>query len=111
MEPVAVIHRHLPLSTHDGAYRGARMAECAADQGRFEAMHQVLFRTEDLMEADASKVADADGVPDLVGFVEGALLDPPPDSVRLTNLVRSTLLGREVPPMTSRILPGDGGKR
>jgi len=35
--------RHFPLPPHPGAYRKAQAAECAGRQGRFWAMHDVLF--------------------------------------------------------------------
>ena len=137
-----MIHRHLPLSIHDGAYRAARMAECAGERGRFEAVHRVLFTVEELMTVEASAVAEAAGVPDVVGFAEcsnrtdpvprievdlelaqrlginavpaiifeGTLLAPPPDSLTLINLVRSTLLRRKAAQSGSEMLPAGGGK-
>jgi len=141
-EEVAVIHRHLPLSIHDGAYRAARMAECGAEQERFEAVHRVLFTIGELMTVDASAVAEAASVPDVVGFAEcanrtdpvprieedlelaqrlginavpaiifeGTLLAPPPDSLKLINLVRSILLRREAAQSASEMLPASGGE-
>lgn len=40
---VAVVNRHYPLSVHPFALPAARASECAARQGRFEAMHHALF--------------------------------------------------------------------
>lgn len=42
---VAVVYRHWPLDIHRFAYGAARAAECGADQGRFEAVHDLLFKT------------------------------------------------------------------
>jgi len=39
-----VVYRHLPLSIHPHAVMAAVAAECAAQQGRFEEMHRVLFQ-------------------------------------------------------------------
>lgn len=44
---VALIYRHWPLTTHKQSYAAARAAECAAEQGRFEAFHDVLFMKQD----------------------------------------------------------------
>ena len=42
-EAVAVYFVHYPLEMHRFAEPAARAAECAGQQGRFEAMHDVLF--------------------------------------------------------------------
>lgn len=44
---VAVYFRHWPLSYHKFALPAARAAECAAKQGRFEAIHDVLYAKQD----------------------------------------------------------------
>jgi protein-disulfide isomerase len=44
---VSVVYRHYPLSIHDSAVASARVAECAAEAGKFEEMHHTLFRESD----------------------------------------------------------------
>lgn len=44
---VALIHVHFPLSMHRFAMPAARAAECAANQGRFAQMHDLLFEKQD----------------------------------------------------------------
>jgi len=85
---VAVLYRPWPLDIHSRSYPAARAAECAAAQGRFEAMHGLLNE-----ESEWSRVADAteafvelaerSEVPDVAAFrtcvVEGEL-DPAIDA-------------------------------
>jgi protein-disulfide isomerase len=40
---IALTYVHFPLSTHRFAQPAARVVECAGEQGRFEAMYDVLF--------------------------------------------------------------------
>jgi protein-disulfide isomerase len=42
-DSLAVVYRYFPLSGHPLAFRAAVVAECAREQGRFEAMHHALF--------------------------------------------------------------------
>lgn len=42
-----VVFRHYPLEYHRFAYASARAAECAAQQGRFEAMYHALYAVQD----------------------------------------------------------------
>jgi protein-disulfide isomerase len=46
-DAVAVVHVHHPLARHRLANAAARAAECAADQGVFEAFHDLLFERQD----------------------------------------------------------------
>ena len=47
-DSVKVLYRHLPLETiHPHAWTAALAAECAADQGRFGAYHDLLYRLQD----------------------------------------------------------------
>ena len=47
-DQVAVVYRHFPLtSIHPFARDAAIAAECAGDQGRFEAFHDYLFANQD----------------------------------------------------------------
>jgi protein-disulfide isomerase len=45
--PVRVLYRHYPLPTHRFALPAATASECAAEEGRFEEMHAVLFAHSD----------------------------------------------------------------
>jgi len=45
-EEVAIIFRHMPLtSIHPNAQKSAEASECAADQGKFVEMHDILFES------------------------------------------------------------------
>jgi protein-disulfide isomerase len=60
---------HFPIRGHRFAIPAARAAECAADQGRFEAMYDQLFEGQDQFGLKPwGEFAAAAGVPDLVGF-------------------------------------------
>ncbi len=53
-DEVRVVFRHFPLeSLHPNAQRAAEAANCAGDQDRFWAYHDVLFEHADALEADA----------------------------------------------------------
>lgn len=62
-EDVAVVYRHYPLSYHPNAYTAAILAECAAQQDRFEPVHDLLYSAVTLEKLDPSDVAAAAGVP------------------------------------------------
>lgn len=63
---VALVYRHWPLARHRFAYPAARAAECAAQQGRFEAFHDVVYAQQDFIgvKTFAEMASEAD-VPDL----------------------------------------------
>ena len=44
---LATAFHHYPLNYHRFAYPAARAAECAGEQGRFEAYHDVLYEKQD----------------------------------------------------------------
>ena len=44
-DSLTIIYRHLPLDAHPLAFRAATLAECARAQGKFEPMHDALFRS------------------------------------------------------------------
>jgi protein-disulfide isomerase len=46
-DQLKVVFRHFPLPSHPHAFTAAVAAECAAEQGRFEAYHDRLFRMQD----------------------------------------------------------------
>lgn len=66
---VSLEYMHFPLPMHRFAIPAARVAECAGDQGRFEAMHDQLFEWQDSFGLNPwSDYATAAGVPNLVTF-------------------------------------------
>jgi protein-disulfide isomerase len=67
---IAVVFRHYPLdNVHPLARMAALAAECAADQGRFEAYHNTLFDAQDsLGRVPWATFASRAGVPDLARF-------------------------------------------
>jgi protein-disulfide isomerase len=67
-ENLAIVYRHLPLSQHRLAYPAARAAECAGEQGRFEAYHKLLYEYPDFMGLSWSAMAARASVPDSARF-------------------------------------------
>jgi protein-disulfide isomerase len=66
---VSLTFMHLPLDRHRFALPAARVAECAAEQGRFEAMHDRLFTEQDSFGLKSwSQYATEASVPDLAAF-------------------------------------------
>jgi|ERR1700728_278802 len=66
---VALTFVHFPLPGHRFALPAARVAECAGDQGRFEAMYDRLFDEQDSLGLKPwSEFATEAGVPDSAAF-------------------------------------------
>lgn len=66
---VSVVFVHFPLPMHRFAVPAARVAECAADQGRFEPMYDQLFDGQEFFGLKPwSDYAKAAGIQDLKGF-------------------------------------------
>jgi protein-disulfide isomerase len=66
---MALTHVHFPLPMHRFAEPAARVAECAGDQGRFEAMYDLLFEQQDRFGVKPwSDYASDSGVPDSAAF-------------------------------------------
>jgi protein-disulfide isomerase len=66
---VALTYVHFPLPMHRFAERAARVAECASDQGRFEAMYDLLFEQQDSFGLKPwSEFATEAGVTDNAAF-------------------------------------------
>jgi protein-disulfide isomerase len=66
---LTVIYVHFPLQGHRFALPAARVAECASDQGRFEAMYEQLFEGQDQFGLKPwREYAAAAEVPDLNAF-------------------------------------------
>lgn len=69
---VAVVYRHLPLPMHANAYFAARLADCAADQGRFEAAHDLLNSVLTFVGLDVEEFAQRAGISDTAEFTNCA---------------------------------------
>ena len=66
---VSLTYVHFPIPGHRFALPAARVAECAGDQGRFEAMYDQLFDGQDSFGLKPwSEYAIAAGVADLTAF-------------------------------------------
>lgn len=66
---IRVIRRHSPLPYHKLAYPAARAAECAAAQGKFLAMHALLFEKSDSLGLKSfESFATESGIADLETF-------------------------------------------
>jgi len=66
---LALTFVHFPLPGHRFAMPAARVAGCAGEQGRFEAMHEQLFEGQDQFGLKPwDDYATAAGVPDLATF-------------------------------------------
>jgi protein-disulfide isomerase len=66
---VALTYVHFPLPMHRFAVPAARAAECAGNQGRFDAMHDQLFEHQDDFGLRPwSEFAIASGVSELAAF-------------------------------------------
>lgn len=75
---VAVTFVHYPLEQHRFAELAARAAECADQQGRFEAMHDVLFANQRVLGIKPwSEFADQARLPDGTQFAT-CMKDPAP---------------------------------
>ncbi len=68
-DKVAVTFIHLPLEMHRFAEISARAAECADEQGRFEQMHDLLFKNQRTIGIKPwTEFAQEAGVPDTDAF-------------------------------------------
>jgi protein-disulfide isomerase len=66
---VALTYAHYPIQGHRFAIPAARAAECAGEQGRFEAMHDQLFEGQDQFGLRPwDDYAAAARVPDMTAF-------------------------------------------
>lgn len=72
VDRLAVVYRHFPLeSLHPNAYKAALIAECAAEQGRFRAVHDLLFDVSPELESvRLSELAELGGVEEIDRFEE-----------------------------------------
>jgi protein-disulfide isomerase len=66
---VSLVYMHFPLPGHRFALPAARVAECASEQGRFEAMYDQLFDGQESFGLKPwAEYATAADVPDLTAF-------------------------------------------
>jgi protein-disulfide isomerase len=66
---VALIYRQFPLPMHKNAYAAARASECAGEQGRFAAFHDLIFKKQDSLGIKPySEYAAEAGVPSVSAF-------------------------------------------
>jgi protein-disulfide isomerase len=66
---ISLTYVHFPIPGHRFAIPAARVAECANDQGRFEAMYDQLFEGQDQFGLKPwDDYATAAGVPDMAAF-------------------------------------------
>ena len=66
---VALTYVHFPLPGHRFALPAARVADCAAQQGRFEAMYNLLFEQQDSFGLKPwGDFATEAGIPDSAAF-------------------------------------------
>jgi protein-disulfide isomerase len=94
----AVVHRHHPLASHPHARPAAQASECAARQGRFEAMHDALFKAQaSIGERPWNDFAKEAGVRDIGGFSQ-CMRDGATDSVLARDAALASRLGVEATP-------------
>lgn len=95
--PFTVVYRHLPLDIHRFAQIAAQASECAAEQGRFQAMHDVLFQQQRAIGMRPWKdIAQDAGVQDFARF-ERCVAGPPKASIARDLAVANTLDGSATP--------------
>jgi len=58
---IRIVFRHFPLPIHKDAPVAAEAADCAADQGRFWQMHDLLFASKSFTTSDLSRMAKEAG--------------------------------------------------
>ncbi len=82
-DKVALTFVHYPLPMHKSAIPAAKAAECAGEQGRFEQMHDALFKSQqELGTKKWGSFAIKAGVPDQVKF--DACMNRPQDPAKIT---------------------------
>ena len=87
-----VTYRHFPLSIHPEAFKAAVASECAAEQGKFEAMHRVLFADQGSIGVRTwgawARLAE---LPDSVSFLRCLEQEPAADRVRSDRAIGDSL--------------------
>ncbi len=69
-DEIRVIWRHWPLQSHQFSYATARAAECAGEQGVFDAFHDRLMEDRNWLGNAFLRFAEAAGIQDLGAFEE-----------------------------------------
>lgn len=86
---IRVIYRQFPLASHPLALEAARASECAAQQNRFESVHDMMFALQDsLGRISWTELARRAGVSDLPRFEQCSRSVLP-----VTQIARDTLDG------------------
>lgn len=88
---VSLVYRHFPLSYHEHAYKAARIAECAAAQGRFSEAHRMLFDAESLGDIVLEDFGTSAAIEDLPAFVDCASREDP-----VATIERDLTAGRDL---------------
>ncbi len=97
-DSVAIVFRHWPLPYHEFAYSAARAAECAANQGRFAAFHDALYRHQDsLGVVKYETLAKESGVSNLSTFA-ACIQDSTPVAAIETDILAARQLGAHATP-------------
>lgn len=89
---IALVYRHYPLAMHQHAMAAAMAAECAGAQGKFAAMHDLLFVQQDSLGKESWQgFATQAGVPDMTAFTS-CLTSSEPTAV----IARDTAAGNAI---------------
>ena len=106
---VAVVFSHWPHPYHRLAYPAARAAECAADQGRFEAYYEALYSHQDSLGIiPFARIAVLAGVADSQRFAKCNSRSEPVDQIEVDMRAAKALGGAGTPTIlvNDMLLPG-----
>ncbi|MCY4158783.1 MAG: thioredoxin domain-containing protein [Bacteroidetes bacterium] len=78
-DKISIWYRHYPLPHHTGAYMAAISAECASDQGAFDAFHELLFTYQSQLSGSLNwqDLADKAQIQDKDSFVNCIMEEQP----------------------------------
>jgi len=97
-DDLTIVYRHWPLPIHPFAPTLARAAECAADQGAFEAYHDAVFQLRDsVTRLTIGQLGARVGIRDTTGFVKCAANTAPVTAVERDIADAKRLGGRGTP--------------
>jgi protein-disulfide isomerase len=92
-DDLAVVHQHFPIYMGSTPYRMAIAAECAAEQGRLQAYHDLLYENQSRLEiVPLDSLAAVSGIADLQKFTDCVQTDRTATVVR-ENRARGDELG------------------